>query len=101
MDAVKLVDVDKGLIEGWAIPFGGPMPGEKDLDGEAFTKETELYLDNYPSRPHPLPARQGFTSGLQAYRIGSQGDAQGTRHLARGAVEDGRPVQRYDPRVAG
>ena len=51
MDAVKLVDVDKGLIEGWAIPFGGPMPGEKDLDGEAFTKETELYLDNYPSRP--------------------------------------------------
>ena len=51
MDAVKLVDVEKGLIEGWAIPFGGPMPGSKDLDGEAFTKDTELYLDNYPSRP--------------------------------------------------
>ena len=44
MEAVKLVDIDKGLIEGWAIPFGGPMPGGKDLDGEAFTKDTEFYL---------------------------------------------------------
>ena len=51
MDAVKLVDVEKGLVEGWAIPFGGPMPGGKDLDGEAFTKESELYLDVYDKRP--------------------------------------------------
>ena len=51
MDAVKLVDAKKGLIEGWAIPFGGPMPGGKDLDNEAFSKDTELYLDAYPSRP--------------------------------------------------
>ena len=51
MEAVKLVDIEKGLIEGWAIPFGGPMPGGKDLDGEAFTKDTELYLNAYPSRP--------------------------------------------------
>ena len=47
MEAVKLVDVEKGLIEGFAIPFGGPMAGGKDLDGEAFTKDTELYLDAY------------------------------------------------------
>ena len=64
MDAVKLVDITKGLIEGWAIPFGGPMPGNKDLDGEAFTKETELYLDAYPSRPllyhHGLDVTMGF-----------------------------------------
>ena len=51
MDAVKLVDVSKGLIEGFAIPFGGPMPGGKDLDGEAFSKDTELYLDAYDKRP--------------------------------------------------
>ena len=51
MDAVKLVDVEKGLVEGWAIPFGGPMPGGKDLDGEAFTKDTELFLDAYAKRP--------------------------------------------------
>ena len=51
MEAVKLVDIEKGLIEGWAIPFGGPMPGGKDLDNEAFTKDTELYLDAYDKRP--------------------------------------------------
>ena len=51
MDAVKLVDVEKGLVEGWAIPFGGPMPGGKDLDGEAFSKDTELFLDAYDKRP--------------------------------------------------
>ena len=51
MEAVKLVDVEKSLIEGFAIPFGGPMPGGKDLDGEAFTKDTDLYLDAYDKRP--------------------------------------------------
>ena len=48
---MKLVDAEKGLVEGWAIPFGGPMPGDKDLDGEAFTKDTELFLDAYDKRP--------------------------------------------------
>ena len=51
MEAVKLVDIEKGLIEGFAIPFGGPMPGNKDLDGEAFSKDTELFLDAYEKRP--------------------------------------------------
>ena len=51
MDAVKLVDADKGIVEGYAIPFGGPLLGGKDLDGEAFSKNTELYLDAYDRRP--------------------------------------------------
>ena len=51
MDAVKLTDAAEGIVEGWAIPFGGPMPGGKDLDGEAFTKDTELFLDAYERRP--------------------------------------------------
>ena len=51
MEAVKLVDVEQGIVEGWAIPFGGPMPGGKDLDNEAFTKDTELFLDAYDKRP--------------------------------------------------
>ncbi len=38
-------------MEGYAIPFGGPMPGGKDLDGEAFSKDTELFLDAYGKRP--------------------------------------------------
>ena len=70
MDAVKLVDVDKGLIEGWAIPFGGPMPGGKDLDGEAFSKDTDLYLDNYPSRP--ILYQHGKDSLLGYRPIGSE-----------------------------
>ena len=59
MDAVKLVDVEKGLVEGWAIPFGGPMPGGKDLDGEAFSKDTELFLDAYDKRPSTVLPRHG------------------------------------------
>ena len=70
MDAVKLVDIDKGLIEGFAIPFGGPMPGGKDLDGEAFTKDTELYLDAYDK--HPLLYFHGMDKALGAGPIGAE-----------------------------
>ena len=70
MEAVKLVDIDKGLIEGWAIPFGGPMPGGKDLDGEAFTKDTELYLNAYPSRPLLYHHGKDSLTGLWGHRHG-------------------------------
>ena len=49
-EAVKLIDRDEGLVAGWGIPYGGPLDG-KDLDGEAFTKDTELYLGAYKERP--------------------------------------------------
>ena len=75
MDAVKLVDVEKGLIEGWAIPFGGPMPGGKDLDGEAFTPETELYLPNRETRP--LKYHHGKDVTLGHHKIGM--DMKATR----------------------
>ena len=70
MEAVKLVDVEQGLIEGWAIPFGGPMPGGKDLDGEAFTKDTELYMEAYDKRP--LLYHHGGDSLLGFGAIGSE-----------------------------
>ena len=70
MDAVKLVDVEKGLIEGWAIPFGGPMPGGKDLDGEAFSKNTELFLDAYGKRP--LLYFHGMDKALGVGPIGAE-----------------------------
>ena len=72
MDAVKLVDVDKGLIEGFAIPFGGPMPGGKDLDNEAFTKDTELFLDAYDKRP--LLYHHGMDKAMGTKPIGPSGD---------------------------
>ena len=70
MDTVKLVDVEKGLIEGWAIPFGGPMPGNKDLDGDAFSKDTELYLDAYDKRP--VLYFHGMDKALGAGPIGTE-----------------------------
>ena len=70
MDAVKLVDVSKGLIEGFAIPFGGPMPGGKDLDGEAFSKDTELFLDAYDKRP--LLYFHGMDKALGVGPIGAE-----------------------------
>ena len=70
MDAVKLVDVEKGLVEGWAIPFGGPMPGGKDLDGEAFSKDTELFLDAYDKRP--LLYFHGMDKALGVGPIGAE-----------------------------
>ena len=70
MDAVKLVDVEKGLIEGWAIPFDGPMPGGKDLDGEAFSKDTELFLDAYDKRP--LLYSHGMDKALGVGPIGAE-----------------------------
>ena len=75
MDAVKLVDVEKGFIEGWAIPFGGPMPGGKDFDGEAFTPETELYLGNHETRP--LKYHHGKDVTIGHHKIGM--DTKATR----------------------
>ena len=70
MDAVKLVDADKGIVEGYAIPFGGPLPGGKDLDGEAFTAETELYLGAYDRRP--VLYFHGMDEALGSVPIGAE-----------------------------
>ena len=70
MDAVKLVDVEKGLVEGWAIPFGGPMPGGKDFDDEAFSKDTELFLRAYNKRP--LLYFHGMDKALGVEPIGDE-----------------------------
>lgn len=50
MHPLKFVDGSDNIIEGLAIPFGGPLNG-KDLDGEFFTAETNFCLDWFPTRP--------------------------------------------------
>jgi hypothetical protein len=47
LDAVKFVDGSDDLIEGLAIPFGGPFAG-KDFDGEDFGPDTDFALDWFP-----------------------------------------------------
>ena len=48
--AVKFKDEEAGIIEGLAIPYGGPWKG-KDLDGEYFSKDTDFLLGWYKERP--------------------------------------------------
>ena len=72
MESVKLVDEDEGIVEGWAIPFGGPLTGEKDLDGEAFSKDTEFFLDAYDERPLLFEHGNDKTMGMSP--IGPSGE---------------------------
>ena len=60
MDTVKFVDGADDRIEGIAIPYG------RDLDGEAFTKDTNLALDWYDSRPLLMQHGQSPVFGLKA-----------------------------------
>ena len=56
MESVKLVG--DNTIQGLAIPYG------RDLDGEAFTKDTNLALDWYDSRPLLMEHGQSSLFGL-------------------------------------
>ena len=70
MDSLKLVDEEKGIIEGWAIPYGGPMAGDKDLDGDSFTKDTNLFLEAYDKRP--VLYFHGMDKALGTAPVGSE-----------------------------
>lgn len=65
--AVKFVKGSPDLIEGLAIPFGGPIGG-RDLDGEYFTKNTDLCLDWFAERP--LLYHHGLNDAVKATVIG-------------------------------
>lgn len=52
LQAVKFVDEEKGIIEGLAIPYGGPVKQSegdlgKDLTGEYFSKDTDFTSERY------------------------------------------------------
>ena len=74
--AVKRVDgVGVGLyvIEGMAIPFGGPVRG-RDLQGEAFSARTDFALGWFAERP--LLYQHGMDPGVKAVAIGKQVSAE-------------------------
>ena len=48
------------------------MPGNKDLDGEAFSKDTDLFLDAYDKRP--LLYHHGIDKALGTAPIGPSGE---------------------------
>ena len=68
MDAVKFLDRGAGIIEGLAIPYGGPMAG-RDLDGEAFDKDT--VLGDLYGVGSPVIYSHGIDDTLGYTRIGS------------------------------
>lgn len=50
MNELKAHVIDEGHFRILAIPFGGPIKGG-DLDGERFTKRTDIKPDWFPERP--------------------------------------------------
>lgn len=68
--AVKFVKGSDTVIEGLAIPFGGPKGG-KDLDDEAFGPDTDFALDWFPNG-RPLIYHHGLNQGAKIARQGRQ-----------------------------
>lgn len=65
--AVKFVGEE--IIEGLAIPFGGPLGG-RDLEGEDFGPDTDFALKWYDQRP--LLYHHGMDAGITTEAIGRQ-----------------------------
>ena len=67
---VKFIDKARGIVEGWAIPYGGPLRG-RDFYGTAFTEDTNLH-DDWFARGRPLLYDHGFDISLGSNPIGRQ-----------------------------
>ena len=57
LQALKYAEGSDDIIEGLAIPFGGPNRG-KDFDGEDFGPDTDFALDWFP-QGRPLVYHHG------------------------------------------
>ncbi len=72
--AVKFAAESDREIRGLAIPFGGPIAG-KDIDGEAFSRETDLCLDWFPNG-RPLLYHHGLDGAVKTAVIGRQTEVE-------------------------
>lgn len=70
MEAVKFVEGSDSLIEGLAIPFGGPFAG-KDLHGEDFGPDTDFAPDWFPTG-RPLIYHHGLDGAIKTGVQGRQ-----------------------------
>lgn len=65
MDPIKATLLDDDHFRLLAIPFTGPLPGGRDLDGQRFTPATNIYPKMLPARPidwhHGLDSLMGRT----------------------------------------
>jgi len=67
---IKMTDLDKGIVTGLAIPYGGPLHG-KDLTGEFFSPDTDFHFDWFPTG-RPLLYEHGFDSSIKESVVGRQ-----------------------------
>lgn len=79
--AVKFVDGSDSMIEGLAIPFGGPAYlGGKDFHGESFGPDTDLALEWFPNEGRPFLYQHGMDPELKAAVVGRQIERTETEH---------------------
>lgn len=71
MNAIKFAEGTDNIIEGLAIPFGGPVAG-KDLQGEAFGPDTDLALEWFPEEGRPVIFDHGLDEGMKTALVGRQ-----------------------------
>ncbi len=67
---LKVTDAALGIVEGWGIPFGGPIAGG-DLDGEFFSAKTDFRFDWFPDG-RPMLYDHGLDKKLGLDLIGRQ-----------------------------
>ena len=68
--AVKFVKGSETLVEGLAIPFGGPNGG-KDLDGDSFGPDTNFVFEMYP-HGRPVIYNHGMDGAMKVAVQGRQ-----------------------------
>lgn len=83
-NAVKFVDGTDNIIEGLAIPFGGPIGG-KDRHGEKFVPGTDLALDWFPEEGRPTLYQHGLDPTIKTELVG--------RQISRELVDEGHWVK--------
>lgn len=69
--AVKFAEGSDNIIEGLALPFGGPFAG-KDLDGEAFGPDTDFAFDWFPEEGRPVIYEHGLEGAMKTALVGRQ-----------------------------
>lgn len=70
--AVKFADGSDNIIEGLAIPFGGPFGKGKDLHGQDFGADTDFALDWFPDEGRPTMYHHGLDSEIKTALVGRQ-----------------------------